>query len=124
MNLLAWIKGKWPLKAKPKAEPVNVAVWLAEAMNKAQPSIAADVRLAELLASFRSVAQKDEQGAFRARNMISEHICQIVIDCLRRFKAGHVVVDCVISVEGQRCHAILTLETRGRVASRYMEFKG
>lgn len=121
MNVLAWIEGKRPAKAK---EPENISAWLVEAMNKAQPSLTADVRLAELLASLRTIGAKDESGAVRVRNMISEHICQIVIDCLRRFGTRHVVVDCVISVEGQRCHAILTLETRGRVASRYMEFKG
>jgi hypothetical protein len=118
-NTLAFIRTRTKRK-----EPANITAWLSEAMNKAQPSIAADVRLAELLAALRAVAAKDDDGAVRARNMVSEHICQIVIDCLRRFRAGYVSVDCVISIEGQRCHAILTLETKGRVASRYMEFKG
>jgi len=112
-----WFVGK-------RKEPPNVAAWLADAMAKVQPSLAADVRLAELIAVLRNVAAKDETGMVRARNMVDEHICQIVIDCLRRFGARHVLVDCVISVEGPRCHAILTLETKGRVASKYMEFKG
>ena len=107
-----------------KREPRNIAAWLADAMARVQPSLAANVRLAELIAALRNVAAKDERGMVRARNMVDEHICQIVIDCLRRFGARHIVVDCTISVEGQRCHAILTLETEGRVASKYMEFKG
>ena len=110
-------------RIKPK-ETSNIGAWLADAMNKSQPSLAADVRLNELLAALRSVAAKDEHGAIRARNMVNEHICQIVIDYLRRAGARQIVVECAISVEGQRCHAILTLETKGRIASRYMEFKG
>ncbi len=105
-------------------QPPDIGKWLADAMNKAQPSLVADVRLAELLAALRSVGAKDEEGAIRARNMVNEHICQIVIDCMRRFGGRNIVVECAISVEGHRCHAILTLETKGRIASRYMEFKG
>jgi hypothetical protein len=111
----------WPTPAK--KEPVKVLAWLVEASNKAMPSLLADTQLKELLAVLRGVAITDESAMAKARNSVNEQICQIVIDYLRRLGVRHVIVDCVTSVEASRVHCILTLETRGRVATRYLELK-
>lgn len=106
-----------------KKEPIKVLPWLVEASTKAMPSLTADTRLRELISELKAAAVSDEDGMTRLRNSVNEHICQILIDYLRRLGVRHVLVDCESSVEGGRVHCILSLETRGRIATRYLEFK-
>lgn len=121
------LKARWlalwsGLKRKPR-QKVSVNQWLIDASKKALPSLAADIHLKELIHRLRTTEADKEREVYKRQSDVNDHICQILIDYLRRVRIRTMIIRADTSLEGDKLHCILTLESRGRIVTRYLELK-
>ena len=123
-DVAPWLKGvTLPIPAikREKRQKVSVRDWLISASSKALPSLASDVHLKELIAALRMIDLDSEKESFKRHAEINDHICRVILDYLRRVRIRSMIIRADTALDGKRLHCILTLESRGRTVTRYLE---
>lgn len=112
-----------PVFKRRKRQKVSIRTWLIDASSKALPSLASDVHLKELINSLRSIDLDSEKESFKRHAEINDHICRVILDYLKRVRIRTMIIRADTALDGAKLHCILTMESRGRTVTRYLELK-